>query len=210
IAMNSLDQVVNLKVRITNLLDESISGTIHAFSLKQRVLALKLTPTQAGKSTPSLQPVNDLYKIMNTSFIKSITVLPPFPKKHQRSLDQPAHVPKLNVAKLEEALNQMLSKANQTMPKHSPQPSPVPTGIKKSESPASKVYAKLLVKLGKENVQWQGNDSILLFKEVAVSKPYALSRISNSKRTQSSKYLEKAKTALREIWLADDNSTKGG
>ncbi|GEQ72159.1 hypothetical protein JCM33374_g5845 [Metschnikowia sp. JCM 33374] len=214
--MNSLDQIVNLKVRITNLLDESISGTIYAFSTKQKVLALKVTHQPTGKS-PS--PQDDSFRIINTAFIKSINVLPPFPKKNSRPSEFPSNVPKIDVKQLEHTLNKMLESANKipevqaSQRANSPATGKFPnTSHKKADTGtlASKVFERLSSKLGKENVQWQGNDSILLFKEVSVSKPYALNKISNSKRTQSSKYLEKARVALREAWLEDDNSKRGG
>lgn len=204
--MNSLDQVINLKVKITNLLDESISGTIYAFSLKQKVLALKTTPPPTGKSPPPLQ--EDSFKIINTSFIKSISVLSLTSKKYMRPLD-PAPVSKIDIKSLELYLNKIIENANKSPSPQPPTHSLAPPN-KKNDTLAAKVFEKLSLKLGRENVQWQGNESILLFKEVAVSKPYALNKISNSKRTQSSKYLEKARAALREVWLADNNSHRGG
>ncbi|KAM9937298.1 hypothetical protein OXX80_003185 [Metschnikowia pulcherrima] len=207
--MNSLDQIINLKVKITNLLDESVSGTIYAFSSKQRVLALKITSQATGKSPP---PPEDSYKIINTAFIKSISVLPPLPKKNQRPNDSLSPEASIDVKKLEASLNEMLENANKNpSKKSSPQPGTT-QGPKKSDSGslASKVFDKLSAKLGKDNVQWQGKDSILLFKEVMISKPYALNKISNARRTQTSKHLEKAKSALREVWLSEDNIERGG
>lgn len=197
--MNSLDQVVNLKVRITNLLDESVTGYIYTFSAKQRVLALKLNGNGPKNSTPG----ETTFRIINTSFIKSIQVVPPYNKKSATTYDNapPQRAGNLNIEHLEAELNRVIKNTHANEPEIQ----------KKPATPlALKVCARLEAILGKENVHLQSNESILLFKEVAVSKPYALNKISNGKRTQTSKHLEKVRSALREVWMSPDNSRRGG
>lgn len=239
--MNTLEQAINLKVEVTTLIDETIVGTIYAFSPNQRVIALKTTSSASGK---------DLFRIINTSFIKSISIAHPVPKRFNKASEsfkgKPVDLNKLK-ARLEHSLEKIskgssvkhnihaarIDKPNKAEPPKTP---PVNTTTPPASTSAAvpplssrtshstqalhkklepsplalKVYDKLVDKFGKENVMLQNNDSVLLFKEVAIGKPYALNRISNSRRSQQSKHLEKVKTALREIWLLGNNSKQGG
>lgn len=243
--MNTLEQAVNLKVEVTTLIDETIVGTIYAFSPNQHVIALKTSSSSAG---------NDLFRIINSSFIKSITIAHPIPKRFHKTSEFFKGRP-VDLKKLETRLKHSLEKAstvssrkpttaeahttksttaaskkgavtNSTASSTTPSSASIPAAAPLSARPtnsaqavhkklepsplALKVYDKLVGKFGKENVMLQSNDSVLLFKEVAIGKPYALNRISNSRRSQQSKHLEKVKTALREIWLLGNNSKQGG
>ncbi|RCK65567.1 Protein LSM12 [Candida viswanathii] len=71
-SFQTLEQIINLKVRITNLLDQIIVGHIYTYSSSNEIIILKTTDNKEGPST---------FRIINTSFIKSIQVLPPFGKK---------------------------------------------------------------------------------------------------------------------------------
>lgn len=212
--MNSLEQVINLKVEVKTLIDETIVGTIYAFSPKQHVIALK-------KSGGSSSDGKDLFRIINSSFIKSITIAHPAPKKFPKHSEHFKGRP-VDLKKLEARLKVAVERAT---PSH-----PAPPTVSKNEATggknnhnnsqtqkkseptalALKVHDKLVAKFGKENVSLQNNDAVLLFKEVLISKPYALNKISNSKKSQSSKHLDKVKAALREIWLLGNNSEQGG
>lgn len=201
--MNSLDQVINLKVKITNLLDESIVATIYAFDPKQEVLALKVSPphgTKNGSGAPKL----DEFKIINTAFIKSLQVIPPFPKKGQRpytGFNQ--RIAKVDIAKLEADLNRAISH-------HRHVPTNTGANHKAETSPlAAKIFDRLSKKLGKENIQWQGNEGILAFKEIVISRPYALNKV-NTKKSHPSKHTDEVRSALRETWLEVDSSKRGG
>lgn len=201
--MNSLDQVVNLKVKITDLLDVSLVGTIYAFSPSQEVLAIKVQPPQ-GKS-------DEVYKIINTSFIKSLQVLP-----HKKKPTGPTQLRKVDTKRLEEevaAAVKLYPKPDETRKDDKPakRASPPPGQKKHTVSAlAGTFFDKFIARFGKENVQWHGNEAILLFREVSVSKPYALNKVSNSPRAQASKHIDKIRTALREIWLEMDNAKRGG
>ncbi|RKP29022.1 hypothetical protein METBISCDRAFT_19661 [Metschnikowia bicuspidata] len=187
--MNSLDQAINQKVEVITLLDETIVGTIYAFSPRQHVLALRMPSDD-----------KDLFRIINSSFIKSIALAGPIAKGtrpesasgHGSSSTSPP-------TSLPTAASSRRNSHASVAPKKS-DPSPL----------ALKVFDKLVDKFGRENVLLQNNDSVLLFKEVIITKPYAVNRISNSKKTQSSKHLDKVKTALREIWLLGNDSKQGG
>lgn len=215
-AMNSLEHVKHLKVELTTLIDETIGGTIYAFSPKQQVIALKT----ARSSTDG----KDLFRIINSSFIKSISVIG---SSHERFSDHHENFKgrPIDLAKLESRLNLAVEKFRSS--------SVPPVGTLTIAAPAStvtkstgmsiastnraepkalalRVYDELVIRFGKENVLLLNNDSVLLFKEITICKPYALNRISNSKRSQSSMHLEKVKGALREIWLLGNNSKQGG
>lgn len=203
--MNSLDQLVNLKVKITNLLDESTVATIYAFNSSQEVLALKVSSSSGQKNGSAKL---DEFKIINTAFIKSLQVMPPFPKKGQKiPHGYEKKLTKIDIQKYEAELNRAISQHQNS----SVERSNTTTSKKSEASPlASKIFDKLSNKLGKENVQWHGNETILAFKEIIISRPYALNRISNSKKSQASKHIDEVRSALREIWLEVDNSKRGG
>lgn len=205
--MNSLSLVINLKVEITNTLDETILGYIYAFTPKQKVLAIRLiTPSRQNSSGKS----PDVFRIINTEFIKSIRVVGG--KKPMDAVTSSKPDEKLN----SQAKHQLkhshgsLDRATEDFSERAPRTNGAPQKRAELSPLASKVYQRLASKLGKENIQLQGNETILLFKEVAISKPYALNKISNSKRTQNSKHLEKVRVALKEMWLSTENQKKGG
>lgn len=209
--MNSLEQVINLKVEVKTLIDETIVGTIYAFSPKQHVIALKCGSSSDGKG---------LFRIINSSFIKTITIAHPVPKKFSKHSEQFKGRP-VDLKKLEARLKSAVERAAPPNASTSTQKNEPASGksnqnntqVPKRSEPtalALKVHNKLVAKFGKENVSLQNNDAILLFKEVLINKPYALNKISNSKKSQSSKHLDKVKTALREIWLLGNNSEQGG
>lgn len=208
--MNSLDQAINQKVEVITLLDETIVGTIYSFSPRQHVLALRMPSDD-----------KDVFRIINSSFIKSIALAGPISKVTRPESFKGKPV---DLRKLEQRLKQAVDRASGHGSSSTSPPTSLPTAAssrrnlhasvapKKSDpSPlALKVFDKLVNKFGRENVLLQNNDSVLLFKEVIITKPYAVNRISNSKKTQSSKHLDKVKTALREIWLLCNDSKQGG
>lgn len=202
--MNSLDQIINLKVKITNLLDESVTAHIYAFNPRQEVLALKVVPSHGSKAGAAKL---DHFKIINTAFIKSLQVLPPFPKKgHKPYTGYNQKLSKVDIEKLEADINKAIAQHRNGSPAETRAPA------KKTEvSPmALKIFEKLSARLGKQNVQWHGNEAILAFKEIIISRPYALNKISNSKKSQASKHIDEVRSALRESWLDVDNSKRGG
>lgn len=204
--MNHPDQLLNLKVKITNLLDQSVTGTIHGFSSNHDVLALRISPTSGNKSNG---PRQDVFKIVNTCFVKSLQVLLLTPKKGQNSPTQ--KFSKVNIDMLQSRLNKIIQNRKHKSSLHHAS-NEKHSSVKRTEiSPlALKIFNRLSTKLGAENVEWHGNESILVFQEILVSKPFALNKISQSKKSQSSKHINKLKIALRDTWLEVDNARRGG
>lgn len=180
--MNSPDQLVNIKVRVTNLLDETTVGTIYAFNPSHDVLAIKLA--NASKKT-------DDYKFINTAFIKSLQVLPPFPRKGHRLAGYLGTLTKADIGQLEAQLAR--AAVEPKGPKHS--------------AVALKFFDGLVARLGRANVEWAGAEIILVFGEIAISRPYALNRIAPRK---PSTHVDEVREALKDIWLAGDSPRRGG
>lgn len=203
--MNHPDQLMNLKVKITNLLDQSLTATIYGFSSNHDVLALKVTSPAGNRSNG---PKRDVFKIVNTSFIKSLQVLLPIPKKGQSPLP---HLTKVDINSLQSKLNKIVDNRKHKSSLHHASDEKHLTPKRTEISPlALKIFNRLSSKLGAENVEWHGNESILVFKEIVVSKPFALNKISQSKKSQSSKHINTLKIALRDTWLEVDNNKRGG
>lgn len=207
--MNHPDQLINLKVKITNLLDQSLTATIHGFSPNYDVLALKIISSSSNKSNG---PKREIFKIVNTSFIKSLQVILPTLKKAQNNGSSPAtNLSKVDLDALQSKLNRIIGYRTRQPSLHQASDQNHSVAKKPEISPlALKIFNRLSTKLGVENVEWNGNESILVFKEIIVSKPFALNKISHSKRSQSSKHINKLKIALRDTWLEVDNNRRGG
>ncbi|KAG7660598.1 uncharacterized protein J8A68_005864 [[Candida] subhashii] len=77
-SINNFEQIINLKVKIITLLDQIIIGYIYTFTLSNEIIAIRITSNELKKQQIY---TGDTYRILNTSFIKSIQVLPPFPSK---------------------------------------------------------------------------------------------------------------------------------
>ena len=114
----TLDQTLALKLKVTTLLDQEIVGFIYTFSSSNEVLVLITSGTDQAKqdsrassssaSSSSLSastpppPTNQTnrYRIINTSFIKSIQVLNrkiiPRPNKSNRLVFEPINIDDLN------------------------------------------------------------------------------------------------------------------
>lgn len=204
--MNHPDQLLNLKVKITNLLDQSLTATIHGISANHDVLALRFPSSSSNKG---IEPKYEAYKIVNTSFIKSLELLLPTPKKGKSLPTQTLNKTEFDalqsllnsiveVSKSKRSCDDILAEKRQFSRR---------TDI---SSLAFKVFNRLSKKLGTENVRWHGNESIIVFEEIIVSKPFALNKISQSRKSQLSKHINILKTALRETWLEVDNGKRGG
>lgn len=83
-SIQSFDQVFNLKIKITTLLDQEITGVIYTYSLSNEILVLKTSNLRTSKDKELTSP-HSTYRVINTSFIKSIMVLQPFPQKNKRN-----------------------------------------------------------------------------------------------------------------------------
>ncbi|EDK46931.1 conserved hypothetical protein [Lodderomyces elongisporus NRRL YB-4239] len=83
-SIQSFDQVFNLKIKITTLLDQEITGVIYTYSLSNEILVLKTSNLRTSKDKELTSP-HSTYRVINTSFIKSIMVLQPFSQKNKRN-----------------------------------------------------------------------------------------------------------------------------
>lgn len=194
--MNTWEQALNLKVKITTTVsDQAISGSIFACSSNNELIALKV-------SNPSNKTKTDGYRFVNTAFIKTVQVLPPFPSKKG-----PAPQTKTQVALHDIPLKDLEFKLNNAIADYDDKqeinpPKTLPFG--------TRVFEKLSKVHGEQNVKWQGNDTIIIHDEIKVSRPYTLSKRNVQKLSQNSKHLEPVQNTLREFWLAADNEKRGG
>lgn len=192
--MNNLDQIINLKVKVTTLLDQSITGTIYAYSPSNELLALR---TGSGKN--NVKP--ETFRFINTAFIKTIQVLPPFPKKNQNPHHKNStNVERVPINEIEANLNDSIKNYKNSLLINNPKASPI----------AIKIFEKFFKLYGVDNVKWQGSD-IILFDEIRLAKPYTLGKSGNIvKLDENSKAMNMVEDVLKEIWLEVDNEKRGG
>ncbi|KAG5419493.1 hypothetical protein I9W82_003260 [Candida metapsilosis] len=122
----NLYQALALKLKITTLLDQEIVGFIYTFSSSNEVLVLITSINQtndnhnsspssssSASSPPPIPPLDqtNTYRIINTSFIKSIQVLNPPTSRATRSnkMDIPLIAP-INVEDLDQFLQEQIEK----------------------------------------------------------------------------------------------------
>ncbi|CUM66058.1 uncharacterized protein PRCAT00003712001 [Priceomyces carsonii] len=193
-SFSGLDQVINLRVKVTTFLDETITGSIYTFSSTHEVLVLKIIVNKNTKTKS--------YRIINTSFVKSIQVLPPIPKKYTNWKDNEKNsfkdLKNISVEDLEHKIETALSGDQRISPDQ---------GAKSSRL-ASKLYLKFCNLYGKEHVKWAGNDNIVLFDELKVSRPFTKSNIQFL--VKNSKFIENVLKVLSQFWLEADDGRKGG
>lgn len=210
-----MSEVVNVRVKITNLLDQQITGVIHSFNPSQTVLALKMEPSKI--------------RIINTAFVKAVQVMPPPYKKYNNShKNLHARLSKVDLRKLEADLNESIARhrpqnvkpegKQEGKPESKPEGKLEKTGLKPSNpqkqhlkrrdssAHALTIFNNLTAKFGKGNVQWLSNDSINVFKDVVIAKPYTLNKMGGKRSPKA----EEVKNALREILLDVGPGKRGG
>lgn len=193
--MTGIENTINLKVKVTNLLDQSTVGIIHSMLPSQAVMALRLDSHKT--------------KIINTAFIKSIHVLTPFQKKQHKPAPLQRKPHKIDIRKLEHDLNSALANYDKH-DKHRPEKHKhsdkhdKPSHKKEPNATGLRIFDKLQARFGKENVSWLPNDAISIWNEVHVGKPYVLNRVKKSPRA------DEVKVALKQIWLDVDSHKRGG
>ncbi|GBL49423.1 hypothetical protein CJI97_001055 [Candidozyma auris] len=227
-----MSDVVNVRVKVTNLLDQTTTGLIHSFNPSQSVLALKVEPSRI--------------RIINTAFIKAVQVVQPH-KKHYYRNSYP-RLSKVDLQKLEADLNEAMAKytpfeehdkssqkpsqkqqqqqhqhpqqhqqhQSQQQDKHHPQNSHHHSTSRQNSkrrdssshasSNAQTIFNSLSTKFGKENVQWLPNDSINVFKDVVIAKPYTLNKMGGKRSPKA----EEVRNALRSILLDVGPGNRGG
>lgn len=189
--MNGIESTVSLRVKVTNLLDQSTVGTIHSMTPSQAVMAIKLD----GHKT----------KIINTAFIKSIHVLTPPHKKHfsKYNSQQWRKPAKVDVAAIDRDANAAL--ANYKPTNRDARDHREHRDHRDPNSLPQKIFSKFADRFGKENVTWLHNDTISIWNDVQVSRPYVLNKI--SKKSPRS---DEVRAALKQIWLDVDSHKRGG
>ncbi|KAK6454258.1 anticodon-binding domain-containing protein [Scheffersomyces xylosifermentans] len=224
-SISDFDQIVRLRAKITTLLDQSITGYIYAFSSSNEVISLRVTSgdNQKGKK----QGQGDTYRIINTAFIKSIQVLPPFPAKsgngnnsnnsnssNSSNNQNKYQVPLTNVSikELESYLQESIKKYREDSAAESNSKDQESSPHKSKASPiATKLFEKFSKLYGPENVSWSGSDNIVIFKEIKLSKPYTLGKSGNiHKLKDNTKRLDEVQRGLKQFWLEVDNEKRGG
>ncbi|KAI5950345.1 hypothetical protein KGF54_005162 [Candida jiufengensis] len=86
-SLQSFDQSISINLKVTTLLDQVITGSIYTYSSSNEILVLRINRNdqkdQKDQKDQNQEDSNKIhtYRIINTSFIKSIQVLPPFPNK---------------------------------------------------------------------------------------------------------------------------------
>lgn len=208
-SFQNFEQIINLKVRITNLLDQIIIGQIYTYSSSNEVIILKTIDKKEGPST---------YRIINTSFIKSIQVLPPFNKKNLSNQKDNSAFPKITVDDLKKNLEFQISNYNpesvtgQEAAKQGSSQSSQSSG--KSNIPTL-LFNKLVKLYGEKNVRFNGNgkqNEIIVYEEIKIIKPFTnnKSNIQLMRDNGSKKHLDSVQRALKQFWLEIDNEKRGG
>lgn len=201
--MNSLDQAVNLKVKVTTLLDQPAVGYIYAYLPVHEILALRVA---SRRSPDAARP--DSYRLINTAFIKTIQVLPPFPRRaHSADLDlskSPSptaalpHMAPLSINELETNLNRAVAQYKQ-MVSASHNPSASPTAVM--------LFEKLYAQFG--SVRWDG-DEIVVEDAVRVTKPYLAKAGTVSKNDDAPELSKRVYLAVKDFWHTIEAEKNGG
>lgn len=193
--MNKLEQATNLKVKITTVLDQTTTGSIYATASNQQVIALKTKSSKSG---------NQSFKFINTAFIKSIQVLPPFPSKKSgfNNLKIQPSPHELSISDLEASWKRALEEE--------PVRPNGDGGPKERKAIGSRVFRHLSEAFGKKSVRWD-HDKIVINDKISVSRPYTLGKNNVvSLVPNAGDELSKVRTAIREFWLALDSEKRGG
>lgn len=208
-SFQNFEQIINLKVRITNLLDQIIIGQIYTYSSSNEVTILKTIDKKEGPST---------YRIINTSFIKSIQVLPPFNKKNLSNQKDNSVLPKITVDDLKKNLDFQISNYN---PESVTSQEAAKQGSSQSSQSSGKsniptlLFNKLVKLYGEKNVRFNGNgkqNEIIVYEEIKIIKPFTnnKSNIQLMRDNGSKKHLDSVQRALKQFWLEIDNEKRGG
>lgn len=208
-SFQNFEQIINLKVRITNLLDQIIIGQIYTYSSSNEVIILKTIDKKEGPST---------YRIINTSFIKSIQVLPPFNKKNLSNQKDNSVLPKITVDDLKKNLEFQISNYN---PESVTSQEAAKQGSSQSSQSSGKsnipnlLFNKLVKLYGEKNVRFNGNgkqNEIIVYEEIKIIKPFTnnKSNIQLMRDNGSKKHLDSVQRALKQFWLEIDNEKRGG
>ncbi|KAI3406555.2 hypothetical protein KGF56_000687 [Candida oxycetoniae] len=227
IHIKNFDQVLNLKIKVTTLLDQEMIGVIYTYSSSNEILVLKTSNLRVSKDNKQVDPTST-YRVINTSIIKSIQVLPPFPSKKNNlkpyKRDEVSIKP-INIQDLKKFVNNEILKLDgveqpkkeqekpisslATEPRHIPQHNTTP-----GSSIASQLFEKLTTLYGVKNIKYgdQKRMEIIIHDEIKLIKPFTNTQknIQFINDKQQSKHTQSLNRALKQFWLEIDNEKKGG
>lgn len=224
-SFQNFDQIINLKVKIITLLDQIIIGQIYTYSSSNEIIIIKTkTNTNDNKQNSG---VSSTYRIINTAFIKSIQVLPPFSRKNGNNKSDSSSSSSSSASTLLEFINinDLDKRLNHEINNYKPQPiQPIQQQQQASHTQPSNISTLLfnrLVKLyGDKNIKFgNGNSSttstkqseIIIFNEIKIIKPFTNIK-SNIQiiKENGKKHLDSIQRALNQFWLEIDNEKRGG
>lgn len=211
--MINIDQAVNLKVKVTTLLDQPTTGYIYAYSPVHEILTLRLTNNYL-KSSDSDRKEN--YKFINTAFIKTIQVLAPFPKKisspngSNSGSKSPSPAPpspqlvQLSINELETSLNKAVAQHKEMLSV---------SQNRQVSSTATLLFEKLYTSFNGNVVWGANNESIIVNDEVKILKPYlaksgSITKINNN--VNNNQNLDRVFQIVKEFWQNIENDRIGG
>lgn len=220
-SFQNFDQIINLKVKIITLLDQIIIGQIYTYSSSNEIIIIKTkTNTNDNKQNSG---VSSTYRIINTAFIKSIQVLPPFSRKNGNNKSDSSSSSSSSASTLLEFINinDLDKRLNHEINNYKPQPIQQQQASHTQPSNISTLLFNRLVKLyGDKNVKFgNGNNSttstkqseIIIFNEIKIIKPFTNIK-SNIQiiKENGKKHLDSIQRALNQFWLEIDNEKRGG
>lgn len=220
-SFQNFDQIINLKVKIITLLDQIIIGQIYTYSSSNEIIIIKTkTNTNDNKQNSSS---TSTYRIINTAFIKSIQVLPPFSRKNGNNKSDSSSSSSSSASTLLEFINinDLDKRLNHEINNYKPQPIQQQQASHTQPSNISTLLFNRLVKLyGDKNVKFgNGNNSttstkqseIIIFNEIKIIKPFTNIK-SNIQiiKENGKKHLDSIQRALNQFWLEIDNEKRGG
>ncbi|ODQ82320.1 hypothetical protein BABINDRAFT_10781 [Babjeviella inositovora NRRL Y-12698] len=195
--MVNLEQSLGLKVKVTTILDNTITGTIFAYSPTSQLLTLQ-------QDTPSKSDLAS-YRIIKTEFLKELQVIPNGAKGAAKngktkayqfssfSKIQPA-VHALDEAAITAKVAEKIKQCELALK----------TTNKNASSEGQEIFNKLYKTL--PDVKWIGTDIVVLG-EVKIAKPYFVKDISNNAGAKENPLIARI---VGGYWLDQENSKKGG
>ena len=207
-SFQNFEQIINLKVRITNLLDQIIIGQIYTYSSSNEVIILKTIDKK--KDHPLIES-----SILHLS--KAFKFYHHLIKNLSNQKDNSAF-PKITVDDLKKNLEFQISNYNpesvtgQEAAKQGSSQSSQSSG--KSNIPTL-LFNKLVKLYGEKNVRFNGNgkqNEIIVYEEIKIIKPFTnnKSNIQLMRDNGSKKHLDSVQRALKQFWLEIDNEKRGG
>lgn len=187
--MNKLEQVENLKVKVTTLLDQSMVGTIYSWSSSNKVLALKVSNGNNNEKGSN-------FRLVNTAFIKLLQVMQPISKKQQtNSSKKNSELHYIPVQDIEDSLNRITLKS------------------KSQEEPCSvghKIYNTFCKAFGENAVNFRSENEISIRDQIALIKPFTLEQKNIVKIDQNTKIQGDIEKTLKTFWREYDSERRGG